>query len=302
MADADAIVDSIWARRLSWSQAADRLGAGIARARTIMLLLSCIGAILATGAATLPLPADVRTGLAALGAVCLGVSTYVATQWLTSANFRAWTMTRSVSETLKAEVFLCRARCGRYAGADRFKQLNKTAGAIEDGASEFEGQLAPALPGGAAPGELDENSYIALRVIEQAQNYFRPAASRYAARARSLRIVAVICGMTASALSGVVAILSTGPGEPTLDLAAWVAVLTTLGTAVAAHISGRRYDFLVLTYRTTARHLESLINEWRSVERPLDAAAWDSFVQRCEAVIAQANQSWITKLAQPESS
>ena len=300
----DEIINSIWARRLAWSQAADRLGAGIAWARTVMLLLSSIGAVLATAAATLQFDPQIRTALAAAGSVSLGISTYVATQWLTSASFRAWTVTRSVSEALKAEVFLCRTRCGRYAAADRFAQLNAAALAIEDGASEFEAHLALDLPRGrVAPGELDQEAYIAARVIDQASGYFRPTANRYARRARILRIVVVVCGIAGSALSAAVAYLSAAPSGDGSDfgLAAWVAVLTTVGTAVAAHISGRRYDFLILTYVTTARRLESLANEWRSKGGPMEHAEWDPFVRRCEEVIGAANQSWITKLAQPES-
>jgi len=270
-----------------------------------MLILSCVGAVLATAAATaFQRSPDTRTALAAAGSVFLGISTYVATRWLTSVAFRAWTMTRSVSEALKAEIYLCRTRSGRYAGADRFAQLNAAAVAIEDGASEFEAYLAPNLPdGGAAPGELDQQAYLAARVSGQASNYFRPTANRYALRAKHLRIVVVMCGVAATALSALVAYLSAipGAGAADLDLAAWVAVLTTVGTAVAAHISGRRYDFLILTYLTTARRLESLANEWRSNAQPMDEAAWSTFVQRCEDVIGATNQSWISKLAQPES-
>lgn len=299
----DEIVNSIWARRRAWSQAANRLGASIARARSIMLVLSSVGAVLATAAATVQGSPDMRAALAAAGSVFLGLSTYIATQWLTSAAFRAWTVTRSVSEALKSEIYLCRTRSGRYAGADRFAQLNAVAVAIEDRASECEAYLAPILPnGGAAPGDLDQQAYIAARISGQASAYFRPTASRYARRARILRIVVVLCGIAASALSALVAYLSATPGGGSSDVdpAAWVAVLTTIGTAVAAHISGRRYDFLILTYLTTARRLESLTDEWRSAVEPMDGAAWSAFVQRCEDVIGATNQSWIAKLAQPE--
>lgn len=292
----DEIVNSFWTRRLAWSRATERLARNVSRGRSLVLVLSCAGALLETVAATtLEGSPDIRAALAATGAVFLGISTYVAVQWLNSDTLRAWTVMRSVSEALKAEAFLFRTRCGRYSGPERVAQLIAAADAIELGACEYEDRLQPPPSGStSAPGELDRHGYITERVIGQSEGYFRPAARRYARRARILRTAVVATGSVATVLSAAAAYLSTIGSN--LDPAAWVAVLTTVSTAIAAHVSGQRYDFLILTYFSSARRLEALANEWRAAGDTMDEAAWQAFVQRCEEVIDTANQSWIAKL------
>jgi hypothetical protein len=211
-------------------------------------------------------------------------------------------VTRTVSEALKAEFYFCRARCGAYAGHDRAARLNKAAAAIEDSAADFAAQLAAVAPGGeAAPGDLDQEAYVATRVIGQASLYLRPAAQRYARRAGLLRMLAIGCSGLATVLGALAAYLSTTPGTAGSDpgLAAWVAVLTTIGASVGAYISEKRYDFLILSYVNSARHLETLANEWRAGGGRMDQPAWDIFVRGCEDVIAATNQSWMARLVQP---
>lgn len=301
----DEILNQIWTRRIAWSHAANRLGASIGRARLVLLALGCAGAIFETLAATAfgGNPAA-RTASAGAGSVCLAVATYVGSQWLTGAATRAWTVTRTVSEALKTEFYLCRARCGAYAAGDRAARLNTAAAAIEEAAADFAAQLAIVATGGeAAPGDLDQPAYVANRVIGQASLYLRPAAQRYARRASLLRMLAIGCSGLATALGAVAAYLSATPGAagPDSGLAAWVAVLTTIGASVGAYISEKRYDFLILAYVNSARHLETLANEWRAGGGRMDQAAWDIFVRGCEDVIAATNQSWMAKLVQPSS-
>ena len=86
-----------------------------------------------------------------------------------------------------------------------------------------------------------------------------------------------------------------------IDFSAWVAVVTTLGTALAAHVAANRYDFIVMSYTGTALRLEDLVAEWRSrPARPggADVAAWSAFVKLCEQAISIENESWLAKFAE----
>jgi hypothetical protein len=299
----DEILNLIWARKIAWSHAANRLGANIRRARALLLALGCIGAILETLAATaLARDPAAHTASAAAGSVCLAVATYIGSQWLTSAATRAWTLSRSVSEALKAEFYLCRARCGPYAADGRASRLNAAAAEIEDAAADLAAQLAAAPPGGEPPpGDLDQAAYVATRVIGQVNRYLRPTAQRYARRVGLLRALTIGCGGLATVLGAIAAYLSAAPGRGGSDpgLAAWVAVLTTIGASIGAYISEKRYDFLILAYVNSARRLETLVNEWRARAGCMEQPAWDAFVRSCEDVIAGTNQSWMAKLMQP---
>ncbi|MBV9882663.1 MAG: DUF4231 domain-containing protein [Sphingomonadaceae bacterium] len=299
----DEILNLIWARKMAWSHAADRLGANIGRARALLLALGCVGAVFETLAATaFARDEAVRTASAAAGSVCLAVATYVGSQWLTGAATRAWTLSRSVSEALKAEFYLCRARCGPYAADDRAALLNAKTAEIEEAGADLAAQLAAAAPGGEAPpGDLDQAAYVATRVMGQVSRYLRPTAQRYARRVGLLRALAIGCGGLATVIGAVAACLSATPGWGGSDsgLAAWVAVLTTIGASIGAYISEKRYDFLILAYVNSARRLETLANEWRAHAGRMDQPSWDMFVRSCEDVIAGTNQSWMAKLMQP---
>jgi SMODS and SLOG-associating 2TM effector domain 1 len=58
--------------------------------------------------------------------------------------------------------------------------------------------------------------------------------------------------------------------------------LTTIAGAVLAHIEAMRCDFLVMTYRATARRLSAEIANIGDVNT-LSAEQWSDFVNRCEA-------------------
>ena len=75
-------------------------------------------------------------------------------------------------------------------------------------------------------------------------------------------------------------------------MAAWVAVVTTVGAAITAHIAAGRHENLIIAYLTTARQLRFLVREWRSGgDRGPQAAA--RLVRECEDVISRENESWM---------
>jgi hypothetical protein len=48
-----------------------------------------------------------------------------------------------------------------------------------------------------------------------------------------------------------------------------VAVVTTVGAAITAHIAAARHEHLVLTYLSTARQLRARVAQWRDGTDPV---------------------------------
>jgi hypothetical protein len=301
------VVRSIWQRRVGWSRAADRLKARVTYARRAALVLSSLGAISGTVAATLLTDhPSWRTGCAALGAVLLAVATYVTTKFLTVDAVRAWTRARSVSEAIKGEVYTFRASARPYDGPDAMRVLQSEVSKVEKEARDLERYVAAVTvaPSSAPPPALTPEDYSKARVRQQIEAYYRKNARIYARRLTLLKGIEITLGLAATVLSALAAFVSgsTPPAAtgliPNAGIAAWVAVLTTLGAALAAHMAASRYDFLIMSYYATARHLEDLENKWRSEGAPTDLGAWSALVKACEDAISVENESWLAKWAE----
>ena len=78
-----------------------------------------------------------------------------------------------------------------------------------------------------------------------------------------------------------------------------MAVLTTVGAAITAHIAAARYEHLVISYLSTARQLRSLLRGWegRSHKTPEEAGR---LVRECEDVISRENESWMAAWSRGE--
>lgn len=297
-------VASIWRRRLAWSGAADRLKARITRARATTLILTIAGAVLATAAATVLRGSKLSVPSAVLGAATLAIASYVTSRVLTSEAIRAWTRARSVSEAIKAEVWKLRASVEPYVGPEAPRRLNEEVHRIEKQALDLERHLAEVeLPSGSRPPPaMSPAEWINNRVIEQSEGYYRPSARQLARRLRTLRGVEIALGLFATAASAIVAWF-TGqkdqvPQSIGIGVGQWVAVLTTIGGSLTAHIAANRYDFLVMSYYATARRLDQLLEDWRALGAPNDPARWSEFVHNCEAAISIENEGWLAKSAQ----
>jgi hypothetical protein len=131
------------------------------------------------------------------------------------------------------------------------------------------------------PDVHDADSYIAARVKEQIERFYRPRAALYTKRVRRLT-------SAGSLLAGLAVLLSAlGGAFGWSGAAAWVPVVTTITTALAAHGSASRYEELIMEYLNTAKKLEELCLFRRAADLP-DAA----FIEACELVMAAENKGW----------
>ncbi|MFE5288517.1 DUF4231 domain-containing protein [Nocardia sp. NPDC056611] len=281
----DQVVAEIWADRLRWSQAACRLKRRLDRARITAFTASTIGALCTTAAATVAHSGGVaRTCVAAVGAVCLALAAFVGFQYLTPDAIRAWTRARATSEGIKRLIFEFRAGAQTSVDALRHEMTEIVTAAadllpyVDDAATQ------PTPP----PSALTPETYVRQRIQGQIDDYYRPTARRYTRYAARWRRFAIALGMTTALVAAAAAIASgTGPTA----LAPWVAVLTTATANVAAYLTAQRYDYLAMTYLTTAHRLRALADDWAAGAH----TDWPAFVSACESVIATENSAWMAK-------
>jgi len=100
--------------------------------------------------------------------------------------------------------------------------------------------------------------------------------------------------MAATIITANVGVAGKEPFGIKFDFAALTAVLTTIAGAVLAHSEATRCDFLVMTYRATAKRLSAEMANTGDVNA-LSAEQWSEFVNRCEAIISDENTSWAAK-------
>lgn len=129
-----------------------------------------------------------------------------------------------------------------------------------------------------------------LRVSDQIHNYYTKRAVIYETRVRRLRTVGDLLGVSTVVLAAVAAAFQID------GVAAWVPVLTTIGTSVAAHVAAARYDHLVIEFLRTAQRLEQLCDQ--HLGKPADNAA--TFIDACEAAISVENQAWMARWDTPK--
>ncbi|MGW4091329.1 DUF4231 domain-containing protein [Nocardia sp. NPDC004750] len=308
----DDVVASLWARRARWAHAADAGKRRADRARATVLILGGVGAIAAAMTATIlrtsGLPQLVVT---TIGAVCLAVATFLTAHFLTPAEFRRWSRARAVAENIKQVIYRFRARARPFLGDSALLSLHRAIAEIEEKADDLlpyvtENDTSSTPTGSSprsdteAPPLLAPEDYVRLRVQHQITNYYEHRAHQYAERARRLRTWTLVLGLAATVLATVAAVLAgtatvSTPTSLASTLTPWVAVLTTLSAGVAGHLTGRRYEFLVMSYAATARRLQQLLQEWRAEGAPTDEQRWTAFVDDCESVIAAENQTWVAK-------
>lgn len=281
-----------WERQRIWSLTANGLRQRIDGARRMVLALAIATAILAVAAgqaADLPTPWGRTPGwstlLNSLAAVSAGVGAWFARR-TELGGIRTWITARAVAEGLKSEVVQCLAGGAAYLGDDAGDVLTQHGHRMLREAHREEPGLERAALGVTAddkplPAVRDLASYIENRVNDQIVRYYRPRAAQYERRVRRLRTVAEALGLLAVVGSAAGAFLGLE------GVAAWVPVITTITTSLAAHVSASRYEEQVVDYLRTARNLEELRDTRRAAG--MDAAA---FIEACEAQLVAENRAW----------
>ena len=274
-----------WSQQCLWSETANRLKHGIGKARTTALGLG-IGAgllaVLAVEAAGLRSWLGRVLGFAAAAAA--GLAPLVGRRAGTD-QVRTWTRARSASEGLKTEVYSYLAGGSAYLAQDADHELGVRSRRIVDAVGDLlRTTIGVQLVPKPIPEVHDVDSYVAHRVTDQIERYYRPKALHYERVASRLRRSGEVLGGCAVLLGAGAASFGIG------GLAAWVPAVTTVSASLTAYIAASRYDHQIVEFLRTAEQLERL-RDARAAEAMADAA----FVDACEEVISVENQGWMTQ-------
>lgn len=283
------LLDELWRQQSLWSRTANRMKKRIVRARAAALGVGVAVAVLGTLAGVLadPQPAlsRVLAGVAALGAALLPV---LRPGW-SGRTLRDWTRARSVSEALKSEVYLWLARVGDYRGDEHGARLREKTDKVRgDGSDLLRYQAAIVSEQRALPPVHDIASYFAVRVTGQIDTYYRRKAGELQASLRWFRTAEVVLAVLGAALGAVAAVGGS-------SFAPWIAVVTTVTTAVTVHVAATRYEFQLIEFLRTADRLEQLKSKAIAGG---SADELDALAVLAEDVISIENQAWMAKLAE----
>ncbi|HTZ29727.1 MAG TPA: DUF4231 domain-containing protein [Streptosporangiaceae bacterium] len=285
------LAGAIWDKQSVWSQAADRMKAGIERARAAALGLTIMAAVLTTLATQVAsLSSAVGKALAIAAAVSVGLAP-VARSRLAAVPLADWTRARSVSEGLKSEMYTYLAGAGEYRGDGRDQQLGARTQQVLTDADDLIRHTAGLGPvKRSLPHISDAGTYLTGRLDPQLDWYSMRAGTLRTKLAwvRYVLIALSALGVALAALAATLALTAA---------AAWVAVATTVGTAVAAYAAASRYEYQLVEYLRTAAQLERLRTGWTTGSH--DTAAADAFVLGSEQVISVQNEAWMAKWADP---
>jgi SMODS and SLOG-associating 2TM effector domain 1/Protein of unknown function (DUF4231) len=284
------LLDELWREQSVWSQTANRMKARIEHARLGALLIVVAVAVCATGAAALhgsvPVLGKVLAGAAALGSAVLPL---LRPAW-SGVRLKDWTRARSVSEALKADVYLYLAGAGAFADDPHAVVLRERTDRLRRDAADLLPQRTGLEPVKRdLPAVHDLPSFFAVRVRSQYKDYYRAKVTFIAGRIRRFRLIEIGLGVVGAALGAAAAVVGA-------SFAGWIAVLATAGTAMSVHVSATRYEFQLIEFSRTAEELRQI-----GVAAAADGVGADelkALAVRAERVISVENQGWMAKLAE----
>jgi hypothetical protein len=296
------VLDDAASRQAVWSATASALKSRHDRARLTILMFSSLGALLAAVASQLP-DGNARLVIAVLSSVLLASVTFLTSRILSAGSISSWTRARAAAEALKRAAYKYSCSCQPYHDpATRDSLLNQERQRIEADVDDLSLLVVPACGPGSCPRVvISRAEYVASRLDGQISTYFEDRAER-ARRAIALYGgIEISLAFCATALTAVVGVAGKQPFGLPFDFIALTAVITTIGGAVLAHMEASKYAFIVTLYRATARRLRDLRSDGISLSWDTPQA-WSEFVIRCEDILEQENQSWVSKWSKPAGS
>lgn len=280
-----------WQLQEKWSRAADQFKRSYLGWKAVVLLLSCLGAILAVASDQLR-ATPARTWAAGASALFLALVPVVMRLGTSRRALERWLRARAVSEQLKSEVYQFLVKAGPYCDSPADMPLITRRDELLEKVADLEAETVGIVAERPLPKVEDVSAYIALRVNNQIHEYYEPKAAyhrRWAVVYRRLEATLAVTGAAVATLSS----LKESP-----IAASWVPVLTTVGTAVAAHLLAGRHEQLVPDYLATARRLTSLKERFCAANPNVSdaaASAVNVFVTDVESAISVQSEGWMAE-------
>ncbi|HEV7998554.1 MAG TPA: DUF4231 domain-containing protein [Planctomycetaceae bacterium] len=293
-------VKTAWDDQSRWSLTANQLKASLTFWRNLAELAGVAGAILATLSATLPHDGPrfrwLRIGSAIAAAVVLALVPFILKFAASKDQVSNWVRARSAAEALKENVFRYLTGAPPYGPAKAPAELIRRCQLVQKNVEDLWIYAARTDPAAKpVPPITSADDYLVERVNKQIEEYYLPKGAtnaRFAERYQKIEIglgaVAVVLGAILSA--------SVAQDLPQLAVAGpWVAVITTAGAAVTAHLAASRFVRQAITYYGTASRLRSLRDEWLATPNRTAPECVSKFVDDCEHAISTENEAWLTE-------
>lgn len=225
--------------------------------------------------------------LALVGTVALFLATYCGRKVAAEQTERGWARVRATAESLKKETWLFLMAAPPYESPTAEESLATRVTEISSRTQDLDSRLASYdADSKDVPNVVTLDDYVQQRVSDQIDRYYRPAAKRDAARARQLRNGQAAFTFLAG-LFGAVAAFGLAA-----YLSSWIAVLTNLAAAFAAHSTALRLDANAAAYLATARQLEQLRDRFSGSNT---GTAEQELVLACENAISGQNDQWLAE-------
>jgi hypothetical protein len=282
-----------WGEYLVWAATSRQKKKEIFSWKFRVLVLTVLGAFLGTVSSKLSGSSEWAVWITAiLGGTLVALATYLGRELLSPDQERHWIRSRSLAEALKAETFLFRTGAPPYDGPEpapklmaRVKELLATAAEVHSVTLSPEDQRQ-----GLPAGPLSVAAYIKERLDDQL-DFYRPRVQQYDRLMKIWRNVNLALGAVATVLG----VLGKWTG-------AWVAVITTITTSVAAYLYANRYQYLIISFQATVRQLDFLRHQWGVMGAPeQDPDSRSRFFLDCEEAISIENSAWMAKWTEKPS-
>jgi len=143
------------------------------------------------------------------------------------------------------------------------------------------------------PVQIDAETYIANRVNDQI-DYYRPQAMGKARIGRRLHDFEFTIGMLSVVLGAIASVAFVTKSHWIRGLGPWVAVVTSAGAAVTAHLAAMRYEQDAMIYLGTAANLANLRDTFLAISEN-QQSDFAKFVNDCENVISTENGAWLAE-------
>ena len=279
-----------------WSATASTRKSSFERIRAFVFALSILAALLAAVASQRPEPQ--RKYLAVASAMSMAVVTFLSGRLLSLQRSQIWVRARAASEALKREAFKFAAQAAPYEDPltreDRIRdETRKILADVDD----LIGERADTGPSSIPREAITPDQYVKTRLTKQVE-YHEQGARRARVAAQKFRRIEFGVALSTTVITAVVGVTEKKTLFSGFDVVALTAVFTTLSGMILAYIEASRYDYLVSSYRATARRLRDVGGNSAANAQP-GTPAWSAFVEQAEAILQEQNNSWIAKFSKP---
>jgi len=258
---------------------------------------------------------ELHTILAGCSAVAIALATYAGSKVLSNDLEKAQLKARAAAEALKVQAFLYAMKAPPYSGQSAekvlFKRIEiilKEVATITPELSIYNGKKKTAwskllsvlyIGKGTINAEnrwiqrfkedMTFQEYVEERVNGQIHDYYRVKASEFQRIISNANAATLVFGFAGIAIGTIGA--TTYPG-----LSMWIGLLSTASASIASYIHAGKYEYLLMSYVSTASQLELLSARFKSMVSPSERMK-QRFVAETETIFATEHNSWISEIA-----